>query len=379
MAGDTATAARRYEKLLKRRPDLAAARTGLAYARLRAGRLDEASSGFDAVLADRPDDLPALVGAASAAVRRGDADAALAFYRRAQAVAPEDALVRKRLAALRLQVTERHMGLAQAAVERGRRGDGDAGVHGGAGGGARGGRRAPGPRRPARLPRGRAGRPRRCWRPTPRATGRWRCVGPRLLMEQQEFARAAEVYRGPPGAGPGRRGGAGRGEAGSRGPGAALHARGVPAHPRGAPGHPRGPGGARRGPRAARCAARARASPAWRWTSAGPGPASTSRGSSPSGSWSPTRTTRSSPARPCAGWTWRGRPRARSTSWASPGAPLPPRPTCRPPTSTTRRSSACSRPGSWASRPRARSSRGGRCRAARRSSVVDGVARLVGP
>ena len=34
-------------------------------------------------------------------------------------MAPEDALVRKRLAALRLQVTERHMGLAQAAVESG--------------------------------------------------------------------------------------------------------------------------------------------------------------------------------------------------------------------------------------------------------------------
>ncbi len=96
-----------------------AARTGLAFARLRAGRLEEAAAGFDAVLTDRPDDLPALVGAASVAVRRGDADAALGFYRRAQAAAPDDALVRKRLAALRLQVTERHLGLAQAAVERG--------------------------------------------------------------------------------------------------------------------------------------------------------------------------------------------------------------------------------------------------------------------
>ena len=119
LAGDAAQAARRYQKLLRRRPGLSAARTGLAYAHLRAGRLDDAASGFDAVLADRPNDLSALVGAASASQRRGDADAALAFYRRAQSVAPEDALVRKRLAALRLQVTERHMGLAQAAVERG--------------------------------------------------------------------------------------------------------------------------------------------------------------------------------------------------------------------------------------------------------------------
>jgi tetratricopeptide (TPR) repeat protein len=119
LAGDPASAARRYEKLLKARPGLAAARTGLAYARLRAGRIEEASSGFDAVLRDRPDDVAALVGAASAAIHRGDPDAALGYYRRAQVVAPDDALVRKRLAALRLQVTERHMGLAQAAVERG--------------------------------------------------------------------------------------------------------------------------------------------------------------------------------------------------------------------------------------------------------------------
>jgi tetratricopeptide (TPR) repeat protein len=119
IAGDPASAARRYEKLLTRRPGLAAARTGLAFARLRAGRLEEASSGFDAVLKDHPDDLAALVGAASAAVRRGEADAALGFYRRAQSVAPEDALVRKRLAALRLQVTERRMGQAQASLERG--------------------------------------------------------------------------------------------------------------------------------------------------------------------------------------------------------------------------------------------------------------------
>jgi len=83
IAGDTPSAARRYEKLLKRRPGLAAARTGLAFARLRAGRLEEASSGFDAVLTDHPDELPALVGAVSVAVRRGDADAALGFYRRA--------------------------------------------------------------------------------------------------------------------------------------------------------------------------------------------------------------------------------------------------------------------------------------------------------
>jgi tetratricopeptide (TPR) repeat protein len=119
LAGDAASAARRYQKLLGRRPDLAVARTGLAYARLRAGRVDEAASGFAFVLATRPDDVPALVGAGSAAFRRGDQDAAIASYRRAQSLAPDDAVVRRRLTTLKLQATERRMGLAQAALERG--------------------------------------------------------------------------------------------------------------------------------------------------------------------------------------------------------------------------------------------------------------------
>jgi tetratricopeptide (TPR) repeat protein len=121
LAGDTAAAARRYEKLLARRPDLAAARTGFAYARLRAGRFKEAASAFASVLEGRPNDVAALVGAGSAAFRQGDVDAAVGFYRSAQAVAPDDAVVRRRLTALKLQATERRMGLAQAALERGDR------------------------------------------------------------------------------------------------------------------------------------------------------------------------------------------------------------------------------------------------------------------
>jgi tetratricopeptide (TPR) repeat protein len=119
LVGDTDKAATRYGKLLGRRPALPAAEAGLAYARLRAGRLDEAASGFSAVLERRPDDVAALVGAGSTALRRGDLDGAVGFYRRAQVAAPEDALVRKRLAALRLQATERRMGLARAALDRG--------------------------------------------------------------------------------------------------------------------------------------------------------------------------------------------------------------------------------------------------------------------
>ena len=119
LAGDTAAAGRRYEKLLRRRPNLGAAQTGLAYARLRAGRLEEAALAFASVLVARPDDVAALVGAGSVAVRRGDVDAAVGFYRSAQTLAPDDQLVRRRLTALKLQATERRMGLAQAAVARG--------------------------------------------------------------------------------------------------------------------------------------------------------------------------------------------------------------------------------------------------------------------
>jgi tetratricopeptide (TPR) repeat protein len=119
LSGDAEGAARRYQKLLARRPDLVPARTGLAYARLRAGRVQEAATGFASALAARPEDVSALVGAGSAAFRRGDLDGAVAFYRSAQAAAPGDPLVSRRLTALKLQSTEHRMGLAAAALERG--------------------------------------------------------------------------------------------------------------------------------------------------------------------------------------------------------------------------------------------------------------------
>jgi thioredoxin-like negative regulator of GroEL len=59
------------------------------------------------------------VGGGSAALRRNDADGALDLYRRALAAAPGDALVRKRLPSLKLQVAERHIGRAQAALAAG--------------------------------------------------------------------------------------------------------------------------------------------------------------------------------------------------------------------------------------------------------------------
>jgi tetratricopeptide (TPR) repeat protein len=119
LTGDTAAAVKRYEKLLRRYPDSAALRSGLGYARLRAGQLAAASEAFSATLERREQDVPALVGQGSLAVRRGDLAAAVELYRRAAAVAPDDAVVRKRLAALKLQVTDRRMAEAEAALERG--------------------------------------------------------------------------------------------------------------------------------------------------------------------------------------------------------------------------------------------------------------------
>jgi len=118
LAGDAA-GARGFQKLLEKRPGLVPAATGLAYARLRGGRAAEASRGFAAVLEPRPEYLPALVGAGSAALRQQDAEGALAYYRRAQAVAPSDPLVRRRLPQLKLQVTEKRVAQARLALEAG--------------------------------------------------------------------------------------------------------------------------------------------------------------------------------------------------------------------------------------------------------------------
>lgn len=119
LTGETEAAIRGYEKILKRRPGLVTAQTGIAYARLRAGDAVSAAAAFGSVLDRRPEDLPALVGAGSAAFRRGDVDEALELYRRALTVAPEDLQVRKRAAGLKLQVTERHMAAARDAQDLG--------------------------------------------------------------------------------------------------------------------------------------------------------------------------------------------------------------------------------------------------------------------
>ncbi len=108
-----------YQGILSRQPDLVAAETGLAYARLRGDQVGEATVAFDAVLERQPEYLPALVGAGSTAFRGGDVDGALVLYRRALELAPNDPVVRKRAASLKLQVTERHMAAAESALDTG--------------------------------------------------------------------------------------------------------------------------------------------------------------------------------------------------------------------------------------------------------------------
>ena len=70
LAGDTAAAVKRYDKLRRLYPESAAVRTGLGYARLRAGQLAAASEAFAATLEKHPQDVPALVGMGSLADRK---------------------------------------------------------------------------------------------------------------------------------------------------------------------------------------------------------------------------------------------------------------------------------------------------------------------
>jgi tetratricopeptide (TPR) repeat protein len=119
LAGNPAGAEKGFRKLLLERPGLLPAETGLAYARLRAGRLAEAGNGFDAALARRPEYLPALMGSAAVAVRGRDLERALELYRRAGAIAPEDGRVRRRLAEVKLRLTEKSVAEARKAAAEG--------------------------------------------------------------------------------------------------------------------------------------------------------------------------------------------------------------------------------------------------------------------
>lgn len=118
--GRTASAEKRLATVLRRHAGLLPAETALAYSQLRGGRLEQAAAGFESVLARAPEYVPAVVGAGSVALRKGEPEEALRFYRRAQAAEPRDPRLRRRLAELKLQVTERRVGAARAAREQGR-------------------------------------------------------------------------------------------------------------------------------------------------------------------------------------------------------------------------------------------------------------------
>jgi len=119
LSGDAARALSRLSKLERAGPPRPSVRTAVGYAKLRAGRPDEALTAFAAALERAPEFVPALAGAGSASARRGDVDGALELYRRAQRIAPAEVAVRNRLGALKLQVTDRHLSQAQAALAAG--------------------------------------------------------------------------------------------------------------------------------------------------------------------------------------------------------------------------------------------------------------------
>jgi len=119
LTGDISGADRSFRRILAARPSLLPAETGLAFARLRAGRLVEAGNAFDSALARRPEYLPALMGAASVAVRNGDLDRALDLYRRAGAAEPADSRARRRLAEVKLRVTEKRVAEAKKSLAEG--------------------------------------------------------------------------------------------------------------------------------------------------------------------------------------------------------------------------------------------------------------------
>jgi len=119
LGGDTRKAERAFRGILRDRPGHLAAQAGLGYAEMKAGRPAEAGRAFAAALDREPEYLPALVGAATAAQRQGRPEPALAFLRKAQALAPDHPGVRRQVAEVRLQLTERRVAAAAEAAAGG--------------------------------------------------------------------------------------------------------------------------------------------------------------------------------------------------------------------------------------------------------------------
>lgn len=118
LAGETASAARSFDRLRRQRPASAAAATAAAWARLREGRLEPSRELFESVLAGQPDYVPALAGSGAVALRQGRTADALSAYRRASTLSPEDPRLRTRLGEVKLQATEKAVATAREALGR---------------------------------------------------------------------------------------------------------------------------------------------------------------------------------------------------------------------------------------------------------------------
>lgn len=119
LVGDVSSAEGHLVKLRRQAAGRPSVETATGFARLRANQVEPAEAAFARALERSPAYVPALVGAGSAALRRGDGDAAFDLYRRAQVASPGDAAVRRRLQALKLQVTDRHVAQAQSRARAG--------------------------------------------------------------------------------------------------------------------------------------------------------------------------------------------------------------------------------------------------------------------
>jgi tetratricopeptide (TPR) repeat protein len=121
LAGDWRKGEKRLQSLLHKQPGLVPALTGVAYARLRGAQLPSAAATFNAALELAPDYVPALIGAGGVLLRLGEPQSALQHYRRALQRSPDDAIARRRLADVKVQITERSLAASRAARAAGDR------------------------------------------------------------------------------------------------------------------------------------------------------------------------------------------------------------------------------------------------------------------
>ena len=119
-AGDTRSAAREFEAVLKRNPQFYPARTAEGYVLLARGDRDRALSTFDAALRDAPRYVPALLGRGRTLLdMKRDADA-LAAFEAALAVDGTQAELQRRVEVLRFRTVEQVIEAARSAAAAGR-------------------------------------------------------------------------------------------------------------------------------------------------------------------------------------------------------------------------------------------------------------------